>query len=99
MPFTSIERPKQGLSPNRNKMKTIIEANELAPLVDFINDSYVGDLATASNDLRKAVYMLHYIEPGSVTESEIKDVCFALHHMSQRLFTAYKNRINIKLNK
>ena len=80
-------------------MKSKVKPKELAPLADFINDSYVGDLAMASNDLRKAVYMLHYIEPGSVTESEIKDVCFAIHHMSQRLFTAYKDRINIKLNK
>ena len=74
-------------------MKTEIKAKELRPLADFINDCYLGDLATASNDLRKAVYMLHYIEPGSVTESEIKDVCFALHHISQRLFTAYEEHI------
>ncbi len=74
-------------------MKTTIKAKELRPLADLINDCYDGNLAAASNDLSKAVYMLHYIDKGSVLELEFVNVCFALHKISQGLFDSHEKRI------
>jgi len=66
-----------------------VKPKQLAPMADFINDSYDGDLATARNDLNKAVYMLHYMDKGAVPELEFYNVCFAFHKMRQGFFVAH----------
>jgi len=55
---------------------------ELSPLLDFINDSYDGDLARLAHDLDRAVYMLHLIDRGRVSEEDTEDVSYVLHKVS-----------------
>jgi len=59
---------------------------ELSPLLDFINESYDGDLARLAHDLDRAVYMLHLIDRGRVSGEDTEDVSYVLHKVSQQLF-------------
>ena len=67
-------------------MKTKIKTDELAPLADFINEDYQGDLAGLSTDLNKAIYLLHYLKKEDSSELEIQEACYTIYHVSQRLF-------------
>jgi hypothetical protein len=62
---------------------------ELLPLLDFINESYDGDLARLAHDVDRAVYLLHLIERGRVSEEDTEDVSYVLHMVSQQLFKSY----------
>ena len=62
---------------------------ELSPLLDFINESYDGDLARLSHDIDRAIYLLHLVQREQVKEDDIEDVSFILHEISQQLFKSY----------
>ena len=66
-----------------------IKLKDLSPLLDFINEGYDGDLARLSHDIDRAVYMLHLIERGRVSEEDTEDVSYVLHMVSQQLFKSY----------
>ena len=53
-------------------MKTKLNPIELAPLADFINNCYDGNLARISNDLDKAVYLLHLVKKDEVDPDKIE---------------------------
>ena len=74
-------------------MKTNLEPMELAPLADFINNCYDGNLARISNDLDKAVYLLHLVKKDEVDPDKIENISFTLHQLSQQLFSSYLRRI------
>ena len=66
---------------------------ELASLADFINDCYDGNLARISNDLDKAVYLLHFVSKDEIEPEKIENISFTLHQISQQLFSSYLRRI------
>ena len=74
-------------------MKTNLEPMELAPLADFINDSYDGNLAMISHDLDNAVYLLHLVRKDEVDAEKIENISFTLHQISQQLFSSYLRTI------
>jgi len=57
--------------------------------MDFINGSYDGDMARLSNDINRAIYLLHRIKKDEVPEDAVEDVSFTLYEISQQLFSSY----------
>jgi len=74
-------------------MKTKLNPGELIQLTDFINDCYDGNLARISNDLDKAVYLLHFVKKDEIDPDKIENICFTLHQISQQLFSSYLRKI------
>ena len=74
-------------------MKTKLNPMELASLADFINNCYDGNLARISNDLDKAVYLLHFVSKDEIEPEKIENISFTLHQISQQLFSSYLRRI------
>ena len=66
-----------------------IKLKDLLPLLDFINESYDGDLARLSHDIDRAIYLLHLVQREQVKEDDIENVSFTLHEISQQLFKSY----------
>ncbi|MFY0602264.1 MAG: hypothetical protein JXR03_21505 [Cyclobacteriaceae bacterium] len=78
-------------------MKTELQPDELAPLADFINDCYVGDLPSLCNDLTKTMYLLHHVKRDEVLdEEEIEEACLILYQIHQRVFTIYAKQQETK---
>lgn len=73
-------------------MKTKIRVDELAPLAEFINENYQGDLAEISHDLNRVIYLLHYLGADDVGEQERQEACYTLHHISDRLYSSQANK-------
>lgn len=65
---------------------------ELAALIHHIQDSYVGDYASVSRDLNKAIYCLHFLEKDEIPRDEVQDLCFALHKLSECFYRAHSER-------
>ena len=60
--------------------------------IAHIHDSYVGDYASVSRDLNKAIYCLHFLEGDQVPRGEIQDLCFALHKLGECFHQAHSKR-------
>lgn len=74
-------------------MKTRLHADELVQLATFINDNYDGNLARLSHDLDRAVYLLHFVNKDEIDPDQIEETCFALHQISQQLFSSYLRKL------
>ena len=74
-------------------MKSKLNLNELAPLADFINNCYDGDLARLSNDINNVIYLLHHVKRDEIQEETVENASFTLHEISQQLFSSYLRRI------
>jgi len=59
------------------------------PLAEFIDNCYDGDMARLSNDLNKAIYLLHHVKEDEIADDIIEDVSFVLYEISQQLFSSY----------
>ncbi|MGB3464455.1 MAG: hypothetical protein WBA74_04265 [Cyclobacteriaceae bacterium] len=70
-------------------MKTKLNPMELAPLADFINDCYDGNLARISNDVDQAIYLLHLVKKDEVEPEKIENISFTLYQIGQQLFSSY----------
>ncbi|MGD1957990.1 MAG: hypothetical protein ACFB2Y_04000 [Fulvivirga sp.] len=56
---------------------------QLVELLNLITDAYAGNYASVSRDLNKAIYCLHFLAKDEIPPDEIKDLCFALHKLSE----------------
>ena len=57
-------------NPNPLSMKNI-QKKDLENLFEHISSIYVGDYATVSRDLNRAVYYLHYLEKEMIPTHEV----------------------------
>ena len=66
---------------------------ELQELLDHINNCYVGDYASVSRDLYKAIYYFHYLEEGEIPRTELLNISFALYRLAEGFHDAHSERI------
>ncbi len=64
----------------------------LERVVDFINDTHMGDYASVSRDLYRAIYFLHHLEESAVDSIELYNTCFTLQSLAECFFEAHHNR-------
>ena len=69
-----------------------IQKKDLENLFEHISSIYVGDYATVSRDLNRAVYYLHYLEKEMIPTHEVQDTCFALHQLGEYFYWAQSER-------
>ena len=69
-----------------------LKRKELQKLLDHIADSYAGDYASVSRDLNKAIYCLHFLAKDEIPRSEVQDLCFALHKLSECFYRSHSER-------
>ena len=69
-----------------------IQKKDLENLFEHISSIYVGDYATVSRDLNRAVYYLHYLEKEMIPTHEVQDTCFALHQLGECFYWAHSER-------
>ena len=70
-----------------------VTKKELAPLAQFINQQYEGDLFAISRYLDKAVYMLAFLEEDSFLPKDVQNVCYVLHEIKEVFFQAHQDRL------
>ncbi|MGD1957984.1 MAG: hypothetical protein ACFB2Y_03970 [Fulvivirga sp.] len=71
---------------------TLPTQKELSELLNLITDAYAGDYASVSRDLNKAIYCLHFLAKDEIPPDEIKDLCFALHKLSECFHQEHSER-------
>lgn len=71
-------------------IKTNIKTTE--QLTAFINDTHMGDYASVSRDLYKAIYFLHHLEESSVGKVELHNTLFTLQHLAEYFFDAHQDQ-------
>ena len=69
-----------------------IKKKDLKNLYEHISGVYVGDYASISRDLNRAVYYLHYLEKDLIPTHEVQDTCYALHELGECFFWAHSER-------
>ena len=69
-----------------------IKKKDLKNLYKHISSVYVGDYATISRELNRAVYYLHYLEKDMIPTHEVQDTCYALHQLGECFFWAHSER-------
>ena len=79
------------VNPNPLAMKKI-KKKDLKNLYEHISGVYVGDYASISRDLNRAVYYLHYLEKDLIPTHEVQDTCYALHELGECFFWAHSER-------
>ena len=65
---------------------------ELSELIRHIEDNYAGDYASLSQELSKAVYLLHYLEKDVIDQHQVQDICFALQRLNECFQKAHDER-------
>lgn len=66
-----------------------VETTDFRPLVNYINDTYLGDLPQLTDHLNQAIYLLHYISETDAAKEDIQNLAFNLRSLSDHLQTCY----------
>ncbi len=89
---STTHRLLKGVRTNQILYPMKVKEKDLRELLDHISSSYVGDYASVSHDLYKAVYCLHFLEPEAVPRDEVHNLCFALHKLGEGFHLAHNQR-------
>ena len=54
----------------------------------------MGDYATISRELNRAVYYLHYLGKEMIPTHDVQDTCYALHQLGEASFGPIANEVS-----
>ncbi|GAB5524242.1 MAG: hypothetical protein Roseis2KO_21140 [Roseivirga sp.] len=64
-------------------MKNPENLNKLAPLAEFIDSFYGGDLTCMRKELVEAILMFHYVNAESFGPNEVQNKCYILYQIAE----------------
>ena len=71
-------------------MVSKIENKDFAPVAEFVNEVYGGNLLLLTKWLDRAVYMFHYLpEEEDFSANEKRNAAYALMCLKERIMQAY----------
>lgn len=69
----------------KNQTKIELEAIDLSPFLDYLNEYHEGNLLFLSNWFDRAIYMLHYLPEDTFTAFERQNTCHILMQLKETL--------------
>jgi len=73
----------------KNQTKIELEAIDLSPFLDYLEEYHEGNLLSLSNWLDRAIYMFHYLPEDTFTNLERQNTCHILMQMKETLMEVY----------
>lgn len=65
---------------------------DFKPLVDYINDIYIGDLISIKQNLSRAIYLLHYVSNEDAPKEDLQKVSFGLQELVDNLYECHERK-------
>lgn len=80
----------------KNQTKIELEAIDLSPFLDYLDEYHEGNLLSLSNWLDRAIYMFHYLPEDAFTSLERQNTCHILMQLKEILVEIYYREKSIR---
>ncbi len=74
---------------SKNQTKIELEAIDLSPFLDYLDEYHEGNLLSLSEWLNQAIYMFHYLPEDVFSNFDRQNTCHILKQLHETFFEIY----------